>query len=71
MPDGATGALPNAPDMKIGASSCEIETPKLPKPPLYPRACMDIVRERENVRDDTETKTDRVCEEELSSYHAL
>ena len=37
MPDGATGALPNAPDMKMGASSCEIETPKLPNPPLYPK----------------------------------
>lgn len=71
MPDGATGALPNAPDMKMGASSCEIETPKLPNPPLYPRAYSYCFREMGECQRRYKHKTDRVCEEELSSYHAL
>jgi len=35
---GLTGSLPQAADMRMGARSWDTETPRLPRPPLYPSA---------------------------------
>jgi hypothetical protein len=34
IPEGAMGALPKEVDITIGASNCDTDTPRLPKPPL-------------------------------------